>query len=122
MLTTKEAIEKRRSIRKFKPDAIPEEYINELLNAARLAPSGSNAQPWRFKIVKDEETKLKLAHAAHNQLFIGGIWMSPVTPTCCGLPCFGFRLGCGLPGLGLSQPSVEPTDRIAFPAIWTSCG
>lgn len=80
MLTTKEAIEKRRSIRKFKSDAIPDEYINELLNAARLAPSGSNAQPWRFKIVKDEETKLKLAHAAHNQLFIT---KAPVVIVCC---------------------------------------
>jgi nitroreductase len=44
MLTTKEAIEKRRSIRKFKQVSIPEEYIAELLNAARLAPSGCNAQ------------------------------------------------------------------------------
>jgi nitroreductase len=80
MLTTKEAIEKRRSIRKFKADAIPDKYINELLMAARLAPSGSNAQPWRFKIVKDEETKLKLAHAAHDQLFIT---RAPVVIVCC---------------------------------------
>lgn len=71
MLTTKEAIEQRRSIRKFKPDPIPDEHISELLEAARLAPSGSNGQPWRFKIVKDQETKLELAKAAHNQKFIG---------------------------------------------------
>jgi nitroreductase len=80
MLTTKEAIENRRSIRKFKPDPIPDEYINELLMAARLAPSGSNAQPWRFKIVKDEETKLRLARAAHDQLFIT---KAPVVIVCC---------------------------------------
>ena len=36
MLTTKEAIEKRRSIRKFKPDAIPDEYINELLRRCEI--------------------------------------------------------------------------------------
>ena len=71
MLTTKEAIEQRRSIRKFKPDPIPDEHINALLEAARLAPSGSNGQPWRFKIsVKDMGTKLELAKAAHNQKFI----------------------------------------------------
>jgi nitroreductase len=52
MLTTKEAIEKRRSIRKFKPDPVPEEHIMALLDSARLAPSGSNAQPWRFKVVR----------------------------------------------------------------------
>ncbi|MBI5188829.1 MAG: nitroreductase family protein [Nitrospirae bacterium] len=80
MLTTKDAIEKRRSIRKFKPDPIPDEYITALLDAARLAPSGSNAQPWRFKIVKDRETKLKLAKAAYNQSFIAE---APVVFVCC---------------------------------------
>ena len=71
MLTLKEAIEQRRSIRKFKSDPVPDEQITALLDAARLAPSGCNAQPWRFKIVKDEETKRKLAAAAYGQLFIG---------------------------------------------------
>jgi nitroreductase len=80
MLTTKEAIEKRRSIRKFKPDPVPDEYINALLDAARLAPSGSNAQPWRFKVVKDRETKLKLAKAAYDQAFIAE---APVVLVCC---------------------------------------
>lgn len=80
MLTTKEAIEKRRSIRKFKSAPIPDEYITELLNAARLAPSGCNAQPWRFKIVKDQETRDKLAGAAYNQSFIAE---APVVFVCC---------------------------------------
>lgn len=80
MLTTKEAIERRRSIRKYKPDPIPDEYINALLDAARLAPSGSNAQPWRFKVVKDRESKLKLAQAAFNQPFIAD---APVVFVCC---------------------------------------
>ncbi|MBN1684690.1 MAG: nitroreductase family protein, partial [Gammaproteobacteria bacterium] len=80
MLTTKEAIEKRRSIRKFKPDSIPDEHIRELLNSARLAPSGCNAQPWRFKIVKDAATKAKLAKAAFDQSFIG---QAPVVIVCC---------------------------------------
>lgn len=69
-MTTIEAIRKRRSIRKYKKDSIPEEVILELLDAARLAPSGCNAQPWRFKIVKDIDTKLQLAQAAYNQKFI----------------------------------------------------
>ena len=59
MLTTKEAIEKRRSIRKYKADSIPDEYVRELLDSARLAPSGCNAQPWRFKIVKESDVKAK---------------------------------------------------------------
>ena len=80
MLTTKDAIEQRRSIRKFKPDPIPDEEIMALLDAARLAPSGSNAQPWRFKIVKDQGTKEKLAQAAYSQVFIAG---APVVVVCC---------------------------------------
>ena len=80
MFTVKEAIEKRRSIRKFKSDPIPDEHITELLNAARLAPSGCNAQPWRFKIVRDQETKGKLAQAAYDQSFIA---KAPVVFVCC---------------------------------------
>jgi nitroreductase len=80
VLTVKEAIERRRSIRRFKPDPIPDECITALLEAARLSPSGSNAQPWRFKIVKDQETKEKLAHAAYDQSFIA---KAPVVIVCC---------------------------------------
>lgn len=56
-----EAIEKRRSIRKFSPQPIPEATIQKLLNAMRLAPSGKNAQPWKFILVRDVETKRKIA-------------------------------------------------------------
>ncbi|MBN1831373.1 MAG: nitroreductase family protein [Deltaproteobacteria bacterium] len=80
MLTTKEAIEKRRSIRKYKTDPIPDEFVTELLHAARLAPSGCNAQPWRFKIVKEPELKAQLAQAAYKQLFITE---APVVMVCC---------------------------------------
>ena len=45
MLTTWEAITMRRSIRKFAPDDIPAKMIDQMLEAARLAPSGSNRQP-----------------------------------------------------------------------------
>lgn len=80
MLTTREAIELRRSIRKFRADSVPENTLYKLLEAARLAPSGSNAQPWRFKIVKDNETKERLAKAAYDQAFIAE---APVVLVCC---------------------------------------
>jgi len=57
VLTVKEAIEKRRSIRKFKPDAVPGNLLNQILEAARLAPSGSNRQPWRFQIITEGSLK-----------------------------------------------------------------
>ena len=60
-ITLTEAIENRRSIRKFLPDDISDDVIMELIRAAQLAPSGCNAQPWRFKVVKDKEYKRQLA-------------------------------------------------------------
>ena len=75
-----EAIKKRRSIRKFKPDLIPDKKIRLLIESARLAPSGTNTQPWRFIVVKDEKTKKKLQEAAHNQAYIK---RAPVIIICC---------------------------------------
>ena len=66
MLTVRGAIEKRRSIRKYKLDPVPQEFINQLLESARLAPSGANRQPWRFRVVKDPDTKAKLKAAAFS--------------------------------------------------------
>lgn len=80
MLTTVAAIEQRRSIRKYTTEDIPDEQIDALLEAARLAPSGSNAQPWRFKIVKDGDQKSALAEAACGQMFI---CRAPVVVVCC---------------------------------------
>jgi len=79
-LTTKEAMSRRRSIRKFKPDPVPDECITAMLESARLAPSGCNAQPWRFKVVRDPEIRSLLAQAAHNQRFIAE---APVVLVCC---------------------------------------
>ena len=56
-----EVIRARRSIRKFKVDPVPDAHIKKLLEAARLAPSGLNLQPWRFAIVKSELTRKKLS-------------------------------------------------------------
>ena len=52
-----EIVEKRRSIRKYKPCDMPQEDLKKILNAARLAPSARNAQPWRFIVVKDQKMK-----------------------------------------------------------------
>lgn len=62
-METMEAIRARRSIRKYKSREIPDEAVNELLEAARLAPSGVNCQPWRFVLIKSEEKKKELADA-----------------------------------------------------------
>ena len=55
-----DVIKTRRSIRKFKQVSVPDEMMMEILEAARIAPSGSNLQPARFIVVKSEEGKEKL--------------------------------------------------------------
>ncbi len=52
---------KRRCIRRFKPDPIPDEYVGKIVEAARWAMSGANGQPWEFIAVKDRETINKMA-------------------------------------------------------------
>ena len=76
-----EVIRTRRSIRSYKPDPIPKEVLTRVLDAARIAPSGSNRQPWKFIVVKDEELKRRIAKACHNQMFIAE---APVVIVACG--------------------------------------
>ena len=56
-----ETIQSRRSIRKFKTDPIPDQYITDLIEAGRLAPSGSNLQATRYVIIKSPEARSRLA-------------------------------------------------------------
>lgn len=53
-------LKKRRSIRRFKPDPLPDETIMQIIEAARWAPSGFNMQPWEFIVVTDPALKLKI--------------------------------------------------------------
>jgi len=70
MLTVAEAVRQRRSIRNFKHIPVPDKMILEMLEAARLAPSGSNSQPWRFVVVTDPEEKKELRKLCFNQAFV----------------------------------------------------
>ncbi|MFC1912719.1 nitroreductase family protein [Chloroflexota bacterium] len=70
MLGVWDAIKTRRSIRKFRPDDISDEMIEQMLEAARLALSASNRQPWRFLAVRDKEIKKELRRICVGQKFI----------------------------------------------------
>ncbi len=61
-------VKKRRSIRKFKPDMVPDELINRILDVARWAPSSANHQPWEFIVVKDETLKQKIVAIVQDAL------------------------------------------------------
>ncbi|OQX53982.1 MAG: nitroreductase [Candidatus Aminicenantes bacterium 4484_214] len=78
-----EAIRKRRSIRKYKGDPLPEDTFHRILEAGRLAPSGKNFQPWKFIVVRDERIKRQLAEASARQYFIAE---APIIIVACGFP------------------------------------
>jgi nitroreductase len=65
-----EALKARRSIRKYKSVPIPEDKLQRVLNAARLAPSAANMQPWKYVVVMDEDVKRQLAQACSNMPWI----------------------------------------------------
>ncbi len=65
-----EAVRKRRSIRAYEDKTVPDGTLRRVLEAARLAPSASNRQLWRFIAVKDEEKRRKLVAAAYGQEFL----------------------------------------------------
>jgi nitroreductase len=65
-----EAVKGRRSIRAFKNQDVPAETVEELIDAARWAPSAGNIQPWEFIIVRKPKIKRRLVEAALGQMFI----------------------------------------------------
>ncbi len=58
---------KRRSIRRFKPEQLPDEIFLKLVEAAITAPSAGNKQPWRFLVVKSKEIIESAAHAVDEE-------------------------------------------------------
>ena len=65
-----EAIHTQRAIRQLKPDPVPEEMIDKILNAAIRAPNGANIQPWSFVVIRDPETRHRLKQ----------VYLSPTPP------------------------------------------
>ena len=95
-----EVVRKRRSIRKYRPERIPDEKLANILEAARLAPSGSNRQSWKFIVVRDKEKKAKVAEACNKQLWIGDADIIVV--------------GCWLPMPGIDKMRLRRDVTIAM--------
>jgi len=61
-----DVIRQRRSVRKYRPDPVPQDNIEHILEAARLAPSWANGQCWTFIVVSDPEVKHAVAEAGNE--------------------------------------------------------
>jgi nitroreductase len=86
-----EAIRQRRSIRKYRPDAVEEEKLKSILEAGRLAPSAGNRQEWRYIIVKDPKKRALLSEAALGQTFVK---QAPVVIVACAQTDY-HKMTCG---------------------------
>lgn len=65
-----DAIQRTKPCRSFQPRPIPEDMLTRVLNAARMAPSVDNQQPWRFLVIRDEGTKDKLSQVVTKGTFV----------------------------------------------------
>lgn len=64
-----ELVRKRKSLRKYSPKPVSRETIDRCLEAARLAPSACNSQPWSFIVVDEEKIKNELADKAFSGVY-----------------------------------------------------
>lgn len=75
----------RRSIRRYRPDPVPPELLEQVLEAGRWAPSASNRQPWHFVVVQDREMRRQVAqHAAVFMIKWAHAEEAPVLIILCG--------------------------------------
>lgn len=65
------AIRDRRSIRQYLDRPIKADQLQKVLEAARLSPSASNKQDWKFVVVQDKDTISELVDACNGQAFVG---------------------------------------------------
>ena len=75
-----EAIKARRSVRSYQDKPVEPDKLEQILEAARLAPSASNRQDWKFIVVQDAGTRQALVKACHDQAFIA---QAPVVIAAC---------------------------------------
>ncbi len=66
-----DAVLSRLTVREFRPDPVPDEVVLKLLEAARLAPSSQNLQPWHFVVVRDGNTIRRIGEIASQGPFVG---------------------------------------------------
>lgn len=75
-----ECFEKRRSVRAFADEPVPDEVIENALMVANLAPSAGNLQARDFVVVRDEKVRRAMAEASPGHKFLGTV---PVIIVCC---------------------------------------
>jgi nitroreductase len=119
----------RRATPHFRPDPVPDEYLDAILRLATQAPSGYNLQPWRFVVVRNAVHRERLKRAAMNQAKVGeapvviiafaikGDWKRHMDA----IFAEGIERGCGDPEKVESQKAAAAKFLDNFPAsVWVN--
>lgn len=104
-----EAIRKRESVRMYEDRAVPQDKLLKVLEAARLAPSASNRQRWKFIVVRDADRRRQLSRAAGGQphlaqapVVIAAISTMPEYIMRCGVPAYCVDLAIAVEHIALA--------------------
>ncbi|MFA4880994.1 MAG: nitroreductase family protein [Candidatus Doudnabacteria bacterium] len=107
-----QAIRERRSIRRYRSDPVPEEKLNKILEAARLAPSAHNAQDWKFIVAREREIRRQLSVAAGQNflaeapIIIAAVALNPESLMSCEVPAYAVDLAIAVEHMAL-QATAE---------------
>ncbi len=83
--STMALLRQRRSVRRYRPDPVPDEMVKQLLEAGQWAPSASNRQPWAFIAIRDEAIRREVAqHAAYYFIRWAHVDEAPLLIALCG--------------------------------------
>jgi nitroreductase len=105
----KDAILQRKSIRSYENKPVPEDKLNVVLEAARMAPSGANRQPWKFIVVRDNEKRKQLSaasggqgHVAEAPVVIAAVGTMPENMMVCDVPGYPVDLSIAVDHMTLA--------------------
>jgi nitroreductase len=113
MNPTLETLWKRRSIRKYKSDPIPPQDLNYILEAARHAPTGNNAQNWHMIVVQDPQLRKQTAVACGNQM-----WIADAAIILCLVTLPGDAAGSAINGTIVLDHAILAATSLGYGTCW----
>ncbi|MDI6839849.1 MAG: nitroreductase family protein [bacterium] len=102
MAVLMDIIKKRRSVRSYLDKPVEDDKIEQIIEAARLAPSACNSQCWRFVVVKDKDIKDQITKNALGGIVVSNAWAKTapiIIVACADLSFITHRVGAGIKGI-----------------------
>ena len=103
-----QAVRQRRSIRKYLDKPVPTDVLEQIMNAARLAPSARNLQEWKFVVVRDPDLRRQLGESsgypfiASAPVIIAGVSLAPERVMSCEVPAYAVDLAIAMTNITLA--------------------